>query len=420
MASLVLDQDRAIIKLGASSAVVSAIVAGIFLVIGCAILAFLIKLWSTTGFDPRILINLLNGESPKYILLVPLIIGTFFTLIPLIAIISLFSGKNKPAEPKTLVFDNFTRRFSVFTRPWDATTWSTVAASLPFYSYNQLQNFRVRTYTTSSSSKSGHKRATSHYVVCLVKKDGGLWDLYEGLSKTDAQGFLDRLQQAVRLDDSETVVGPGAGDNLRLPERIVRVEAGGGVFFYWKNTVPFGGLSLGLLLAAAFFVVIFKLATDALPFVIIAGLITLVVSAALLKGFWDSLVSVHNYHCLRLQGNSLQTGLIPKARLKNSQGTDGAHPQTITSAFKSLKSLDISTVSRVQYSWRMVDRQTQDQELLLMGKKAAKASDDSSQATIKNSTMTIILSKLSVGETMVFERILEQELARHGGQAELV
>jgi hypothetical protein len=438
MADLLIEQDKVVVKIGRGGTIAAIIVVSIFLLIGGGILAFFFSLWSATGFDLRTLANLFNGEDDdSIILLVFGIIGIAFTLIPLFVLTSLFSGKKKPKEPQTLIFDNQSRRFCISEQAWDPQAYTTNALSLPAYGYDQLQEFRLRTYTTSSSSSSGSSSSTTHYVACLIKKDGGIWDLHDSTSRRSSEDFLARVSSAVRLGGN--LGDPGTGQFTAtpvLPSRILRIPVAGSTLFCWTTASHFGGIIIGLLFIAGFLAIMLRVASDALPFLIFGGVIIGIFALVLLKGLWDGFVSLRYFHCLRLWGDSIHVGLVPKALLNAGREADGSLDRSfvpdstaIDQAFKSQKKLDMRAVSRVQYSWRTADRRTLAPEILLIGESATAEADALSLGNIRFSqliktakamqdgTVTISLSGLSVGETMAFERILEQEIAQRGGSA---
>jgi hypothetical protein len=349
----------------------------------------------------------------------------------LLVLVSLASGGRKPKRPRCLVFDNSAAMFRVSDRDWDPQAYALAALDLPGYAYAQLSGFRLRSYTSSSSSSgNSSSRSTTHWVVCLLKADGGLWDLHDTISKADADSFLARIQSAVDLAAGR---GQPQPDPV-LPERIRRVPVAGTTLYCWRNPSRFLGLFLGLAFMAFFVYFMVKIAADALPFLIFAGLVVAFITLVLVKGVWEGIISVRYWRCVRITGDTIHAGLVPKSLLPlvGSPEDQGFVPDSaaIDAAFKSRQRLDIRLLTRVQYSWRTADRQAASQELLLMTEAAAAGSDNLTTGNIRWSTllktasamregiMHLSLDGLSVGETMAFERILEQEITRRGGKAD--
>lgn len=176
-----------------------------------------------------------------------------------------------------------------------------------------------------------------------------------------------------------------------------------------------------------------RIAAEVPPLLIFGGLVVAIITLVLLKGIWDGIVSLRYRHCLRIQGDSIHMGLVPKALLPaaDSIAVQALVPDSavIDAAFRSQKRLDLSRVSRVQYSWRGADRQSASQEVLLLSEEAAAETDNlasgnvrfsqllKTAGTLREDILTLRLNGLSVGETMAFERILELEIARRGGAA---
>ncbi len=431
MAELVIEQDRVIVRLGRGNLVVVGIVLGIFLLIGAGILGFLIRIWSASGFDPAIIAELVSGADDSIFILVLVFFGLAFAIIPLLVIIGLLSGTKKPREPQALIFDNSARMFRVSDQAWDSSTYAARAPSLPAYSYAELEAFHIRSYTTTSSGDSS-SHSTTHHVVCLRKTDGGLWDLHDTVSRSDAEAFLTRIKATVNLGGTASA-SPLPATPV-LPSRLFEVRAGGSTLFCWVKDSHFGGLFLGLAVMAGMFLVMLRVAADFLPFLIFGGIIMAIITGVLVKGFWDGLVSLRYFHCLRLTGREIHVGLLPRSLLPVAGKSPVASqfvPDTVAidAGFKSQKSLDIRSTRRVQYSWRIADRRSVDQELLLLDEGAAAEMDDLGTGNVRWSTLlktvgnlrqglvTLSLSGLSVAETMAFERILEQEIARRGGSA---
>ena len=435
MAELVLEQDKAIIKLGGGNRIVTAVVIIFFLLVGGSILAFLVNLWAALGFDPAVLSKTLDpANDVGLIVLIFCFLGIAATVIPLIALISLSTGKKRPKEPLTLVFDNLTRLFCVWDQASNHEAYALNQAALPAYGYAQLEGLQLRSYTSSSSSSSGSSTATRHWVVCLKKNDGGLWDLMDSTSRQLAEQNLARLQAAVRFDPTIRC----QGDSIPpLPARIQRFPLGGSTLFCWTNRSHFGGIIFGLLFIAGFSWIMLRLAADFLPFLIFGGIICAVILLILLKGLWDGVVSLRYHHCLRLTGQAIHLGLVPKSLLAGARDAEGqtapgffADSAALDRGFRSRKSLDTSRVRRVQYNFSQNVRRGTGQELLLLDEDAVRAMETmagnlmdvgnllSSAGALRTGQLTITLDGLSVGDAMAFEHILETEILQRGGQVD--
>lgn len=199
MSELLIESDKAIVSAGRTGSVLVVAVTAFFLLIGGGILAFLVRLWAASGFDPAMLAELFTGDGDSVFLLVFTILGLAFTVIPCLVIITLLTGTRKPRAPQSFIFDNTAAMFRVWDKPWNAQAYALEALALPGYAYSQLEGFHLRSYTTSSSSDSGASHSTTHWVVCLRKIDGGLWDLHNSISKAGAEEFLTRLRATVEL-----------------------------------------------------------------------------------------------------------------------------------------------------------------------------------------------------------------------------
>jgi hypothetical protein len=141
----------------------------IFLLAGlslCALTVYMAISSQTIVFDVEGVLKV-DFESLKKTSLVGLF-AVFFTAIPLFILGQMTKKKISRQFPDSFIFDGELAEFIVRESDGDEER----------FSFTEIAGLKIRSYTIRTKGKNTYS-STTYYVVCMRKKDGSCWDIYE-------------------------------------------------------------------------------------------------------------------------------------------------------------------------------------------------------------------------------------------------
>ena len=211
---------------------------------------------------------------------------------------------------------------------------------------------------------------------------------------------------------------------------MARWNTGQSLIYCWQKPAHFASLIITTLYLVFFAVAFLRISGQAaFPFRIMTLAIGGITLLSMLKGLWDGMVSLRNYHVLRLISGKVETGYILKTALP-AVSAMGVIPDfsAVNAGLRVKKSLPVKDIAGVQFNYESGAQPPY--KLTLAGEAAARSWDNlltsgkldfaaiiaTAKAGIKD-TMSIELPGLRMSDLIRIEAALEADIRARGGAA---
>lgn len=286
-------------------------------------------------------------------------------------------------------------RFDHETRSFVLTAADGSVSALP---YCELHSFAVRRKVSTGKHK------TVSYVVYLLKRDGGFWDLQAFGDPGLANEMLAELRGSVSLADTSS---NGEGGPATLPDAISREDVGGVIRFTWRNQERVVDSLCGVLFGASII---------ALPF----GMVGVMTGAPTFFELLAALaVAWFASHQLKARGRIFQLEI--GGRFLTYSTREGRDP-----LFRVRRVLTIDQVTRLQSVYELArSHQERSHQLTFVSEQhaprlhARRLADRDAESTreaiaLDQSIIELDLPGIRTADVLKLEAYLQHELARRG------